>query len=77
MPSHSETGFCPSIGTSFQQTADGGYIVFGAGTDCSTVYTYGLIMKIDINGNIEWQKKYGTSNAIQWFAFAQQTTDGG
>jgi len=36
------------------------------------------MMKIDKNGNIEWQKKYGTLYVeSQWFSFAQQTTDGG
>jgi hypothetical protein len=62
----------------FQQTTDGGYIVFGDASSGGSVCSDAFMMKIDKNGNIEWQKKYGTNGVEnQWFSFAQQTTDGG
>src|SRR4030042_1398173 len=64
------------IPNSFQQTTDGGYIVAG--------YTYSFgaggqdiwVLKLDVDGNVQWQKTYvGTdydlANSIQ------QTSDGG
>jgi len=61
---------------SIQQTFDGGYVVagetlsFGAGNrDC-------WILKLDILGNIEWQKTYGGGQNEE-ASFIQQTGDGG
>ena len=60
---------------SIQQTIDGGYIVAG--------YTFSvdglsdaLVLKLDANGNIQWQKTYGGSSG-DWVYSIQQTTDGG
>ncbi len=62
--------------SSFQQTRDGGYIVagvtysFGAGNDDIWV------LKLDTDGNIEWQRTYG-SPSYEWGNSIQQTSDGG
>ncbi len=60
-----------------QQTADGGYIVagytdssFGAGSHDA------LVLKLNADGTVAWQKAYGGSSADQAFA-VQQTADGG
>ena len=58
-------------GRSIQQTSDGGYIV--AGFTYSLGATYVLVLKLDLNGNIQWQKTFGSG----WAASIQQTTDGG
>ncbi len=50
------------------QTADGGYILAGTttSTDGDVINNHGMedawIVKIDISGNIQWQKSYGGSN---------------
>jgi hypothetical protein len=64
------------IAQSIQQTTDGGYIVAG--------YTYPIgaiggdfwVLKLDANGNIQWQKTYGGMDP-EFAYFIQQTTDGG
>jgi uncharacterized repeat protein (TIGR02543 family) len=62
--------------SSIQQTADGGYIVagwtesFGAGNGDFWV------LKLDQNGDIQWQKIYGGPSADVAFSI-QQTADGG
>ena len=61
---------------SIQQTSDGGYIVAG--------YTYSFgagegdfwVLKLDENGNVEWQKTYGGSDYDRAKSI-QQTDDGG
>lgn len=71
--------------TSIQQTKDGGYIVAG-GTNSNdgditnhhglTITTDYWLVKLDVNGNKQWQKNYGGTNND----FAQsviQTKDGG
>jgi Secretion system C-terminal sorting domain len=67
---------------SIQQTTDGGYIVVGysrsingdvGGNNGSTDY---WIIKLDIAGNLEWEKNYGGSDSDTAFSI-QQTTDGG
>jgi hypothetical protein len=47
------------LAESIQQTSDGGYIVAGM-TATGGLWAYdALIFKLDLNGNIQWQKKYG------------------
>ncbi len=63
-------------GYSIQQTADGGYIVAG--------YTYSFgsgiedlyVLKLDSEGNLEWQKTFGGNNEEKAYS-VQQTKDGG
>jgi len=61
---------------SIQQTLDGGYIVagytgsFGAGSSDM------LVLKLDTNGNIQWQKTYGGTNYDIAYSI-QQTLDSG
>jgi hypothetical protein len=61
--------------SSIQQTADGGYVIagstqsFGAGGDI-------WVLKLDRNGNIQWQKTYGGPR-LDLASSIQQTSDGG
>ena len=63
-----------------QQTADGGYIVAGEtwsadGNDFHRIINYWII-KLDINGNIIWQKTLGGSGYDEAYSI-KQTRDGG
>ena len=60
---------------SVQQTSDGGYIVAGVIYQIG-VYFDSLLLKLDSNGNAEWQKFYGGSN-WDYARLVQQTSDGG
>jgi Domain of unknown function (DUF5122) beta-propeller len=61
---------------SIQETLDGGFIVAGS------TYSYGagiedfLVLKLDANGNVTWQKTYGGSDA-DYARSIHQTSDGG
>ncbi len=62
---------------SIQQTADGGYIVagsksFGVGGPADF-----WVLKLDSDGNVEWQKAYGGPTSNEYAHSIQQTTDGG
>jgi hypothetical protein len=67
---------------SVQQTPDGGYIVAGFtwSNDGDVSGNHGSldawIVKLDKDGNIEWQKTLGGSGN-DWATSVQQTTDGG
>lgn len=59
-----------------QQTTDGGYIVAGQTLSFGVGQNDAWILKLDANGNVEWQKHYG--NAYHQYAyFVRQTSDGG
>lgn len=63
------------IARSIQQTSDGGYIVAGETTTPAGDIDF-LILKLNGNGDIVWEKTYGASgNDIA--RSIQQTTDGG
>ena len=64
-----------TVPNSIKQTTDGGYIVAGD-TDLWTGSSDAWVLKLDDNGNVQWQKAYGgtmsdSANSIQ------QTSDGG
>ncbi|HHZ64519.1 MAG TPA: hypothetical protein EYN51_03310, partial [Flavobacteriales bacterium] len=67
---------------SIQQTTDGGYIVAGwsQSNDGDVTGNHGggdyWVVKLDVSGNISWQKSLGGSNT-DWAYSIQQTTDGG
>ena len=70
------------VAYAIQQTTDGGYIVAGGSSsaDGNTTTSLGQddvwILKLDVGGNITWQKKFG-SGGIEIGYFIQQTNDGG
>lgn len=65
-------------GDFIHQTTDGGYIVICSilsATDGMT--TFGLL-KLDQNGEVEWQKTYpGYERSIVFYGYVEQTSDGG
>lgn len=75
-------GSSMDMAQSIQQTSEGGYIVAGSSSsndgDVSGNHGGGdyWILKLDINGNIQWQKSLGGSSSEQVNS-VQQTFDGG
>lgn len=74
-----ELGYC------VRQTSDGGYIVSGF-HDAAPVSiignTYALLIKTDMNGNVQWEKKYqfavrDLANSAPFSFVVRQTADGG
>ncbi len=64
------------IAYSIQQTSDGGYIVAGC-TESSGVGSSDFwVLKLDGDGNITWQKTYG-SDEMDFANSIQETSDGG
>ena len=65
--------------SSIQQTNDGGYIVAGPSVSVGGYWFHSLVLKLDSNGNIDWQKSYGALGANHSFLCnsIQQTSDGG
>ncbi len=63
---------------SIQQTSDGGYIVAGASYPGASGYSYGdlWVLKLRIDGTVDWQKTYGGSD-VDFGGLIQQTADGG
>lgn len=65
--------------TSMQQTSDGGYIV--AGSTDSPGFGAGMrdfwVLKLEDDGDIQWQNAYGGSNIDGPASAIQQTNDGG
>ncbi|QBA19972.1 T9SS type A sorting domain-containing protein [Chryseobacterium indologenes] len=75
-------GSSVDMAQSIQQTSEGGYIVAGSSSsnDGDVSGNHGeadyWIVKLDINGNIQWQKSLGGSSSEQVNS-VQQTFDGG
>ena len=60
-----------------QETSDGGYIVVGTTSDPFTGID-AWVLKLDSDGSIDWQKRYGGPSDDDDFPLAvQQTSDGG
>ena len=66
-------------GNCIQQTTDGGYIISGTNfrNAWSLWYSYFYLIKIDANGNEEWNQIYGPYNSEHVAKSIQQTSDGG
>ncbi len=63
-------------GNSVQQTSSGGYILAGWTSYCNNLGCYyGRLINTDANGNILWDKFYGSGGDL--FYSVQQTSDGG
>lgn len=79
---HSYGGSGDDHGGSVQSTLDGGYIVIGSSdsNNGDVLGNHGYfdawILKLDSNGNIQWQHSYGGSN-FDGATDIQQTVDGG
>ncbi len=61
---------------SIQQSSDGGYIVAGHTQSLDAGSQDIWILKLDVSGNIQWQKTYG-GNGSDEATSIQQTSDGG
>ena len=59
-----------------QQTSDGGYIVAGKTDSFGAGKLDMWVLKLDVSGNIEWQKTYGGAEDDE-ASSVQQTADGG
>ena len=82
-PSYKRTGFSrPFINSPIRPTAGGGYIV-ATGIDRQDNGTYGAgycdiwVLKLDSDGDVEWQKTYGSPDYYEYPADMEQTADGG
>jgi hypothetical protein len=64
------------IARSIYSTSDGGYIVAGTTQSKGAGRTDGWIIKMDSQGNLEWDKTYG-GNDIDFLPSIVQTDDGG
>ena len=64
------------IGSSVQQTLDGGYIAVGGTSSFGNGKTDAYLIKMDMNGDFLWSKTYG-GLAADWGSAVQQTLDGG
>jgi hypothetical protein len=61
---------------SIEQTTDGGYIAVGVTSSFGAGAEDAWVLKLDSDGNIQWQQTYGgSSKDYAWFI--QQTSDGG
>lgn len=63
------------IANSAIQTSNGGYILVGE-TESYGTKSDAWLIKIDVNGNEQWNKTFGGKNP-DWISMAQQTLDGG
>jgi hypothetical protein len=64
------------VAYSVRQTSDGGYIVAGKTTPAGTIFEDLWVLKLDNNGNVEWERTYGGPNADVAHSI-RQTSEGG
>jgi uncharacterized delta-60 repeat protein len=69
-------GTIADLAWSIQQTADGGYVVAGQTASFGAGIWDFWVLKLQANGDIDWQKTYGGTGS-DWAASIQQTADGG
>jgi len=69
------SGTAYDYANSIQQTSDGGYIVAGY-TNSTWGKDNAWVLKLDGNGNVQWQKTYGGTGGDVAYSI-QQTSDGG
>ncbi|KQC14549.1 MAG: hypothetical protein APR63_13955 [Desulfuromonas sp. SDB] len=65
------------IGSSVQQTMDGGYIVVGSSESFGPGWSDFWLIKTAANGETSWTKTYGGSNDYDYGYSVDQTSDGG
>jgi len=63
-------------GYSVRQTSDGGYVVTGNTYSYSTGESNICVLKLDLSGNVQWQKTYSNSDNDRGYS-VRQTSDGG
>jgi hypothetical protein len=63
--------------SSIQETPGGGYIVVGTSYSSDPGYGDAWVLKLDSNGNIQWQKTYGISHRDETAGLILQTLQGG
>ena len=61
---------------SIQQTSEGGYIVVGSTDSFGAGKKDAWVLKLDVSGNVQWQKTYGGSGDDEAF-YIQETSEGG
>ena len=71
-----DVGFSEQKGFSLRHTSDEGYILAGSTTSYGAGGTDVLVLKLDGNGNITWQKTYGETEDDYAF-LVLEATDGG
>ena len=71
---YGETGY--EYANSIQQTSDGGYIMAGIGIDFDRIDSDFLVLKLNSDGRIAWQKTYGGTKSDSASSI-QQTSDEG
>ena len=71
---YGETGY--EYANSIQQTSDGGYIMAGIGIDFDRIDSDFLVLKLNSDGRIAWQKTYG-GTSYDYASSIQQTSDEG
>ena len=65
------------VGSSVQQTNDGGYIILGYTNSLANLNRDVYLIKTDEFGVEQWSKTFGGANIIEGGVSVQQTTDGG
>jgi len=70
-------GLSNEIGKSVQLTNDGGYILTGGNERSGPGKSYVYLVKTDSDGNLEWEKTFGSSKEPEVGESVQVTKDGG
>jgi hypothetical protein len=59
-----------------RQTTDGGYIAVGSAQNVDGLIA-ALVLKLDANGAVQWQRELGSGTTAAYFNAVLQTSDGG